>query len=378
MNSAQELMQASDIKANPYINKWKEEGKKILGTICCHVPEEILHAAGIMPYRLRATGSTDISDAEAWMSTFSCTFAKGCLEYLINGQFDFLSGIVSSDGCLLAGRVFDNWRYIDNNKDKAELYFQMVGAPRIYNEKGVDYYKGELKELISGLEKYTGHKITEEKLKESVDLYNETRELIRELYALSKTENPVITGYERLKIILAATSMPKQDFNKLLKDFLAEVKTRKPVENVRVRLMMVGSALDDPEYVKAIEDKGGLIVSDAICFGSRYLWEPVELGSDVIGSMAQSYLSRPVCPRMCNLNYTFKDLLVNMAKEYHVDGIIFEVMKYCEVWSAQGLYLEEALKEAGVPLLKLEREEIMTNIGQLAVRAEAFIEMLEK
>jgi benzoyl-CoA reductase/2-hydroxyglutaryl-CoA dehydratase subunit BcrC/BadD/HgdB len=136
--------------------------------------------------------------------------------------------------------------------------------------------------------------------------------------------------------------------------------------------------LDDPEYVKVIEDKGGLVVTDALCFGSRYLWEPVVIEGDLIDSIAKSYLIRPVCPRMCNLHHDFSDFVVEMCKEYKIDGVIYEKLKYCEVWGGEGLYLDEALKKNNIPLLDLEREEIMTNTGQLAVRAEAFIEMVEK
>ena len=32
--------------------KWKEKGKKIVGWICINVPEEIIHAAGMMPFRI--------------------------------------------------------------------------------------------------------------------------------------------------------------------------------------------------------------------------------------------------------------------------------------------------------------------------------------
>ena len=32
--------------------KWKEQGKKIVGWTCINVPEEIIHAGGMMPFRI--------------------------------------------------------------------------------------------------------------------------------------------------------------------------------------------------------------------------------------------------------------------------------------------------------------------------------------
>jgi len=363
---------------NSFIEEWKQQGKKVLGTICCYVPEEILHAAGVLPVRIRATGCTENSAAEVWMSPFSCSFARSCLEFLMNGTYDFLDGVVATDGCLMAGRIYDNWRYAGKEKTGHKDYFMtMIGAPRLHKEKTLPFYINELKALKEGLEEFTGTTITEERLRESIALYNETRRLIRELYELRKQDNPVISGSEALNITLAAMSMPKEKFNALLKDFLAQAEKREPVKDYRARLMFIGSALDDPEYLRVIEDKGGLVVTDMTCYGSRYLWEPVEMEGDGLSSLAKSYLSRPVCPRMCNLHNELHDLMFQMAKDFRIDGIVYAKMKYCEVWGGENVFLEEKVKKANIPMLALEREEIMTNVGQLAVRAEAFIEMIE-
>lgn len=363
---------------NESVKAWREQGKKIMGTICCHVPEELFHAADILPMRLRATGCDDSSDGEIWMSSFSCSFAKSCLQYLMEGLYD-LDGLVASDGCLMAGRIFDNWEHLVKKSNIKDVYLRQIAAPRKRNELTNNYYKGELEILRDQLEAFTGTKITDEKIKKSVELYNETRRLIRELYELRKSDAPVISGSDTLKIILAATSMPKEEFNTLLKALLEDVPNRTPITNHRARLMVIGSALDDPEYLKVIEEKGGLIVTDVQCFGSRYLWEPVVLDdADVMGTLASSYLERPVCPRMIDRHKELHDIILEMAKDYKVDGVIYQKMQNCECWGGENLYLDKKFKDAGIPLLTVEREELMANAGQLAIRAEAFIEMIEK
>ncbi|HKK95132.1 MAG TPA: 2-hydroxyacyl-CoA dehydratase family protein [Anaerovoracaceae bacterium] len=362
--------------SNESIKEWKAQGKKVIGTICCHVPEEIIHAAGMLPIRVRATGCEDNSEAETWMSSLSCSFASSCLQYLIDETYD-LDGLIATDGCMMATRIYDNWNYID--PDKKDHYIHISAAPRLVNDLSLDYYKNELKDIKEGIEKFAGVKITDEKLKASVDLYNETRRLIRELYELRMAKNPVISGTDTLKITLAAASMPKEEFNVLLKDFLEDAKNRTPITTNRTRLMVIGSALDNPEYMKVIEDKGGLIVADALCFGSRYLWEPVELdNNDVLGSIAKSYLTRPVCPRMIDLHDELHEVIQNMVEEYKVEGIIYEKLQNCECWGGEGFYLNDLMKKANIPMLTLDREELMSNVGQLEVRTEAFIEMIEE
>ena len=73
----------------------------------------------------------------------------------------------------------------------------------------------------------------------------------------------------------------------------------------------------------------------------------------------------------------FCDHILARAKEYGVDGVVFMRMKNCDVWGGEGFNVQEMMKDAGIPLLVLDREEIVANAGQVGVRAEAFLEMLE-
>lgn len=371
----QKLFNAKTSKES--IDAWRGAGKKALGVICCHVPPEILHAADVLPVRLRATGCDDYSEAEVWMSSFSCSFAKSILQYLIDNVYE-LDGLVTSDGCMQAARIYDNWTAYSKKAGKAQTIIE-IGAPRMSSDTTKAYYKEELKILVEGLEKLSGNKVTDEKLLKSIELYNETRRLVKQVLELQKAEYPVITGAEALSIMLASSNMPIEEYIALLKAFLADAPNRKPVTGYRTRLMVIGSALDNPKYIEAIENKGGLVVADTLCLGSMTFGDELTADkNDVIGSIANYYLDRLVCPRMIDNRDKLHSFIVNRAKEYKVNGLLYVKMQNCECWGGENTYLEPALKEAGVPVLYLEREEKLANIGQLEIRAEAFIEMVEK
>jgi len=359
------------------VKAWKAQGKKAIGLICCHVPVEIMHALDVMPVRLRATDCTESPDGDTWMSTFSCSYARGILQYWISGKYD-LDGIVTTDGCMMAARAFDNAEYIDK-KGNVGKYFQQIGAPRKYGEIEHEFFVNELKDLIAGLEKLTGNKLTDEKLKASIAKYNEARTLIQQVMALRKEKHPVISGEDMLKITLAYSDVTVEEYIDLLKAFLADAKNRAPITDKRARLMLIGSALDNPGYLKVIEDKGGLFVADDICHGSKTFNYPVEVDDkDVLGSLAKYYLTRIVCPRMMDNRVALQKNIVDTCKEYGVAGVVYEKMQYCECWGGESYFLEPDLKAAGIPMLIVEREEHLANAGQLAIRAEAFIEMIEK
>lgn len=356
------------------VKAWRASGKKAIGYVCCHVPEEIFYAADILPVRLRATNCVDSSDAEAWMSSFSCSFARSILQYLMNGTYD-LDGLVQSDGCMMPTRILDNWEHI-SKKDGKNLFIYQIGAPRITNDTTVEYYKAELQTLADKLSEVSGKKVTDEALKAAVAKTNEVRDLIAQVYALRNEAK--VSGTEALKVTLANCDLTIDEYIAALKEFVADAKNRQPIE-ARARLMIIGSALDNPEYIKVIEDKGGLVVADNMCFGYKAFGSKIEIDDkDVIGSIAKYYLTRISCPRSLDSRPALHKEIVADCKAYGVQGVIYQKMQNCECWGGESYYLEPDLKAVGIPMLQVEREEQMANAGQLAIRAEAFIEMLDK
>lgn len=358
------------------LKAWHADGKKVLGVICCHLPLELLHALDILPLRLRATGCVDNSKAETWMTSFSCSYARGILQYLMDGVYD-VDGVVSSDGCAMATRLFDNYKYIQNREGK-DVFTYFLNAPRICDDLSIDFFTSELRILAAELEGFSGNKLTEEKLKHSIALYNEARALTREMYEMRKADKPVLTGEDALKMTLAFADLPVEEYIEQMKAFLAELKTRKPLEGYHARFVVIGSALDDPNYIKVIEDKGGLVVGDVLCYGSRCFHTDCSTEGDPMKALAAYYLERLVCPRMVDSRVELHHEVIKVAKEYNADGVIYEKMQNCEIWGAENFLLNGDLEKAGIPCLVLQREEIMANEGQLAIRAEAFVEMVEK
>ena len=366
----------SDI-SDEYVKAWKAQGKKALGVVCCHVPMELFHALDILPVRIRATGTEESPDGDAWMSTFTCSYARGMLQSILDGKFGDLDGIIASDGCMMASRAYDNAEHVNKKFSKGKVYFQF-GAPRKDGDLEQQFFIGELKDLIEVLEKVSGNKLTDEKLKASIAKYNEARELIRQVYDLRKADHPVISGTDCLKLTMNFAQMPVEDYIAMVKEFLAAAKTMKPVDGgKRARLMVIGSALDDPEYMKIVEDAGSIVVCDALCWGSRMFNYPLEVKGDVLTSVASYYLDRIVCPRMIDNRDKLHKWIMDTLAEYRCDGVLYEKMQYCELWGGEGIMLEDMLKAKNIPILTVEREEHIANAGQLSIRAEAFVEMIE-
>jgi benzoyl-CoA reductase subunit C len=374
MKALEELIQLSSIPFNSTVMDYKRQNKKVIGFFCSYVPEEIIYAGGMLPLRIRPTGCTETTTADAYMSRLTCTFARSCLESMSKEVFDFLDGMVFANSCDNIRRLYD----ISREKHPYP-FMHFISIPHKAGSDGANnWYRDEVSNFKESIESFFAIKISEEALNDAINVHNESRSLLRKLYELRQVGNPPITGAESLSVILAATTTPKEQYNQLLRKLLEELKGREGISGYRARLMIVGSEYDDPAYTKIIEDLGGLVVTDALCFGSRYFWEPVKIQKDLLGGLAKSYLNRPSCPRMSDRVTERADFLREMAERFKVDGVVFQKIRYCDLWGGESIYLEKRLKELNIPLLSIEREYRLSGVGQLKTRIQAFLERIER
>src|SRR3990172_7145862 len=361
----------SHLNRNRYQVIKEEKAKRrcqVIGWVCNYIPEEIILAAGLYPVRILG-GKEETTKADAHLYSNICSFVRSCLEEAFQGHYDFLEGIVTASNCDHTRRLYDVWyRYI-NPPFKCQL-----GLPHKVTEDSIDYYKGELNRLKQGLEEFTGNKISPDALKWAIALSNKTRDLLKQLYLLRKSPDPPITGAETLEVVLSSTFLPKERYHIMLEELLNYLSVREGQGNGRVRLMITGSLLDNPEYIKVIEDLGALVVVDSLCIGSRYFWHQIETdGKDPLEALARHYLNNPPCPRMRPYDMRAESLK-NLAQEFTVQGIISEVIKFCDNAGEEYPLLKGAMEQLDIPCLSLEREFLMGGVGQTKTRIQAFLE----
>ena len=114
MSAVEELTTLPLRGENPYIRDWKESGGRVFGYTCSYVPEEILYAEGqpsrILPIRLGAQGTTTTDDADIHMHKFLCSYCRCVMQLALTGEYDFLDGVVLTNGCEHMRRTFEIWR----------------------------------------------------------------------------------------------------------------------------------------------------------------------------------------------------------------------------------------------------------------------------
>jgi bzd-type benzoyl-CoA reductase N subunit len=368
-----EFAELAEVLGNPATRSWKEQGRGVMGYFCSAIPEEIFTAAGLLPFRVRATGSTGTELSDAHFSNLNCSFVRHCFNVALLGEYDFLDGVVLVNSCDNLRRIYDHWK-----RQLPTPFLRIMSFPRKTGPAQVDWYHQELAELRTAMEEHFGLEISDARLWEAIRLHNETRRLQRQLYQLRKRAHPPITGADTLAVMVAGTAMPKDTYNHVLRDLLDELRGAEGIADYRARLMVLGSILDDPEYLRVIEEQGGLVVTDSTCFGSRIMWKDVsEEGDDPIRVLARYYVAeRHTCPRTYGEHERRAEFVREMIQEFKVDGVVGERLSFCDQWGFAQYSIENDFKEDGIPYLSLEREYILSGVGQLRTRIQAFLETL--
>jgi benzoyl-CoA reductase subunit C len=355
-----------------YAKAWKERtGRKVMGYFCTYVPEEILYAAGVLPVRI--LGSHEPQDVtEPHIFGMFCPFCRDCLAQGLKGRYDYLDGIMIAQSCLHIRQTYSSWE----KHIPVDFHYYLPMPARVQSPRALPYLKGEIETFKKAVEEWTGKAITDEDMDRAVEVYNENRHLMHEVYALRKSDTPPLTGEEAMEMVISSQMTDKAEHNEELKNLLAELKSKPNGRDPGIRLMILGSENDDIKFINMVESCGATFVNDDHCTGSRYFWNEVQPDSgDRLGAIAKRYIERVPCPSKDWEERTRVQHILKLAAEWNVSGAIVIQQKFCDPHELDIPAIRKALGENGVKTLFLEFD-VTVPIGQFKVRVEAFLEMI--
>jgi len=350
-----------------------EKGMVPVGYTCSMVPRALLSVGKLFPVRLRATGISGTETADIYMSSVICSYTRSLLEFAMDGRYDFLGGWVFVACCDHLRRLNDNLGY--NAKPE---FSHILDIPHKINDAAMEWTIEELKRLAAAMEKHFDVDAGEGALRTSISEENALNAALREIGELRKRKEPPFTGTAFHRLMMAAQVVPAADAMGMINDFRVAMESSASGKAYRARFLLVGGALDDPAYTEILESQGGLVVADRYCTGSFPGLEPIDTGADPFTALARQVLNGTRCPRMMDEFGSRKDYILNTAKEYSADGVIIQSIKFCDTWGVESSAMVTALREEGMPVLRLEREYRQSGEGQLRTRVQAFIESMGK
>jgi benzoyl-CoA reductase/2-hydroxyglutaryl-CoA dehydratase subunit BcrC/BadD/HgdB len=362
----------------------KKTDKKVIVAFCVYVPEEIVLALDAILVGL--CGGTEFSHpaADEYLPRNLCALIKSSLGFKLQktcAYYQVCDLIIGETTCEGKKKMFEIL------EEHTPMYVIQM-PPKPDHEDSRAFWLQEMKNLITKLEEITGNKLTAEKLKEGIKLVNEKRKALQKIAETRKVHPPPISGKDALLVTQVAfyddVVRATQKATELYEELQERIKNGvSSVDPSAKRIMISGTPMAIPNWKMhdIVETSGGAVVVEENCTGARYYSEIMDVDSlpddldELIKTLADRYLDldcacfTPNDPRLENI--------LKYAEEFKVDGVIYYCLQSCLMYSIEVYKVERALKERGIPFLKIETDYGTEDVGQLYTRVEAFIEMLK-
>ena len=370
MNMFSELVESPQ---NRLVEQAVEDDRIPIGYSCAFVPEALIMADRLFPVRIHATGVAGTEIADIYMSNFTCSYTRSILEFAVDDRYDLIQGWVFVPSCAHMQRLSDNLEYL-----KKPAFSHVLDVPQKVNEATTVWLTEELRMLADKLSSHFGVDTSDTSIVKAIGEWNSFAQVIQTIGELRKKPNPPMSGTEFHAMLMASLASPKDLILPDILDYKNKLENHNGIRDYRARLMLVGGHLHDPGFISIIESQGGLVVADRFCTGSMPGLMPIEMNHDPFRTLAEHSFKKTLCPRMMEDFDRRLETIIETVKEYEVDGVVIEIIKFCDLWGVDAMPLVSALRKEGIPVLKLEREYRLGSEGQLRTRVQAFIESMGK
>ena len=364
--AARDLLEDTDF---PTVKRWREAGGTVLGHFQVYFPEEIAHAAGVLPVKVHGA-PVEGRHAEARFGSYLCSIVKSSLELALSNRLQ-LDLFVSHPICDVARNLAAIW---ERNVDyPCRILYLPQNANSSYSAR---YLRDEYARIVALVEEVAGRRITDDDLCASLRVFNENRRLLRELYAL-KRETPWLVSVDEAYALMAIGGrIPREEHNAILVAALEGLRSRAARPQDRMRVVFDGGFCEQPpiDLLRAI-GQSCYVVDDDLLVGLRWIVEDVETAGDPLMNLASAYLEKSTySPVQHDLRKPKEKMLLERISASRAEAAIITAAKMCEPGLDEQVAYVHALDAAGIPYFVGEFEEKMTSFDQFQIQLETFVE----
>ena len=353
----------------PTVKRWREAGGKVVGHFQVYFPEEIVHAAGMLPLKIRGA-QIEAVQADSRFGSYLCSILKTSLELVLSKRIE-LEMFVTHPICDAARNLAAVWGR--NFSYPCQILYLPQNANSAH---AATYLRGEYDRLMRAIEEIAGAKVSDDNLRSSIEIYNENRRLIRELYSIKKTNPWLISADEAYVLVAIGGVIPREEHNDLLRAVLPQIRERKIRPQDKIRVVFEGGFCEQPplDLIRAL-GRSCYVVDDDLLIGLRWILEDVTLDGDPLMNLAEAYLEKSsYSPVQHDLRKPKEKMLLDRIGTSRAEAAIITAAKMCEPGLEEQVAYTRALDEAGIPYFVGEFEENMTSFDNMEIQLETFVE----
>ena len=364
------LASFAEVANNPkaQLDKYLAEGKRVIGVGPYHVPEELVHAAGAVPFGVwGAVGSSD--NAKKYFPPFYCSICQMTLEMGMTGKLNGLSGMMITGLCDTLRAFSQNW--VAAMGTKIPMIYVSNSQNR-FIEAGRQYAIDSYKEVKRGVEESANAIIENDELLASVKLYNEWRSAMREFVKLAGSHPAEVSVADRVAVINAGYYMLKEEHLAQVKELNAELAKLAESTAGFNKIVLSGIYEDIPAITEILDANKYAVVADDLAKESRAFSREVPEEGCGIEALADGWCSLANDPELFDPKKAHIDALVNVAKESGAQGVVILLAKFCDPEEFEAPLATKALREAGIPVVTIEIDQSTESYEQARTQLETF------
>lgn len=366
--SARELLEDDTY---PTVRRWRGSGGPVVGHFQVYFPEEIAHAAGALPFRMRGAPVEPLQ-ADSRFGSYLCSILKTSLEIALTGRVEldlFVTHPICDAARNLAGIFGRNFEY------PCQILYLPQNANSVHAPV---YLRGEYDRLRRTVEEATGRAVTDDALRASIRVYNRNRELLRELYALKRDEPWKVSADEAYVLMAMGGMVRREEHNLVLQRALPLLRDRDVPRPDRIRVVFEGGFCEQPplDLIRAVA-RSCYVVDDDLLIGMRWILHDVPTDGDPLEALARAYLEdSSYSPVQHDDRKKKEEMLVARIRGARAEAAIVTAAKMCEPGLEEQVAYTRALDDEKVPFFVSEFEENMTSFDHLEIQLETFVENL--
>ncbi|MCB2215272.1 double-cubane-cluster-containing anaerobic reductase [Desulfofustis glycolicus] len=359
----------------------KAAGRKIIGSYCVFVPEEMVLAANATLVGLCSGADFAMEEVEKLLPRNTCALIKSSFGFKLGKVCPYLESadmIVGENTCDGKKKAYESLRPLVDN-----LY--VMDLPQVKSANGKALLKSEYLRFMEALQELTGVAVTTESLRSGIKTVNAKRNAIHRLSALRAADPAPISGLDALlanQVFFYDNPARFTDaVNKICDELEQRVASKSgvcPVGTPRILVSGCPQAVPNWKLPMIVENSGAIIVGEESCVGERGTRNCVDESGSTVDQLIDAIVER-YFQVDCAIFTPNTDRLAHieeMVKAYRADGVIHYGLQFCQPYLMEAIPVEKALEEKGIPCLRLETDYSMEDAGQLTTRVEAFVEQL--
>ncbi len=355
----------------PTVQRWRANGGKVVGHFQVYFPEEIVHAAGVLPFKLRGAPLEPLK-ADSHFGSYLCSILKTSLELVLSKHIE-LDMFVTHPICDAARNLAGVWGR------NCSFPCQILYLPQNANSSHArEYLRGEYDRLKRCIEEIAGRSVTDDDLRYSLNVFNQNRALLRELYAIKRDAPWLLSMDEAYSLLCVGGMVPREEHNEMLRAVLPLIRERSAKRQDKIRVVFEGGFCEQPplDLIRTI-GRTCYVVDDDLLIGLRWILEDVPLDGDPLLALAEAYLEKSsYSPVQHDLRKPKEAMLLRRVADSKAEAVIVTAAKMCEPGLEEQVAYTRSLDKEQVPYFVSEFEENMSSFDHLEIQLETFVENL--